>query len=204
MVERQNSYFNSNQDEYIRIHEKAKLDHKSEELGIILLTGAHVDRQGNVVTDMNAPHEIFEEVKGVLFSIGAKCDESFSRIIHILAQSYKTKYAKVELEQVEPDTFTIDSTVNMPTRNEEPYRVRKYQQNHKILNEEWERKKIDEIEEESEDFVKGFKDQKPWNSIFVENQKSEKPEAGTDKFLCLYNVKDPVENLAFDKQEEEK
>jgi hypothetical protein len=47
------------------------LDTKGNHLTIMHLTGCHVDRQGNKVTDMNAPFEILEEVTGINMVLGA-------------------------------------------------------------------------------------------------------------------------------------
>jgi len=70
---------------FIRIHEKPKLDHKADKFGLICLQGQHVDRQGNVVADMNAPHEIFEEVLSISYAMGSEMDPDTQVIMTIIA-----------------------------------------------------------------------------------------------------------------------
>lgn len=55
---------------FIRIHEKPKLDYKSDVLAVIYLTGCHIDETGNSTADMNAPFEIFENVTGISLVCG--------------------------------------------------------------------------------------------------------------------------------------
>jgi hypothetical protein len=65
----------------------------------------------------------------------------------------------------------VTAKIDLPDRREEPFRVKKYQPCHKILNDEWERRKASEIDEPITD----------------------------EKDLCLYKVKNPAENLVFEK-----
>lgn len=153
---------------------------------------------------MNPSHEIFEQVKAVKYSIGDKCDETFANFIQILALSYSEKYQNVKVEKVTHDSFKVEGKVNIPARAEEPYRVRKCQPNHKILNEEWTRKKAEEIEEETEKFIKQFKEKKPWNDVFEDGLKRQQTKVveAPDRTLCLFSLKDPANNLAFEKTAE--
>ena len=111
---------------FIRIHEKPTLDFKSENLAIISLDGCHVDRQGNETVDMNAPFEINEEIRKISFAIGGEADEELARIAHILAQSYKVKYPKAIVSNANLDTFVVEGKIDLPRRNEEPYRVKRF------------------------------------------------------------------------------
>jgi hypothetical protein len=131
---------------FIRIHEKPTLDFKSENLAILSLDGCHVDRQGNETSDMNPSFEINEEVRKISFAVGGEADEELARIAHILAQSYKVKYPKATLSNANWDAFVVESKIDLPKRNEEPYRVKRFQPNHIIENVDWEVKKKSELE----------------------------------------------------------
>ena len=126
VIERASTFFHSNQDVFIRIHEKPKLDHKDDLLGLICLQGQHVDRQGNPVTDMNAAHEIFEDVSSISFAIGKDLDHESNEFIQILCQSYKIKYPKSEIITAKWEDFKIEASKDIVTRVEEPYKVKKY------------------------------------------------------------------------------
>lgn len=95
IVEHATSYFSNHQDCFIRIHEKAKLDHKSDELSFLYLTGVHQDSSGKVVTETNALDMIFEEVHSVSYCMGNTVSNDLSKFTEILVQSYKNKYPKI-------------------------------------------------------------------------------------------------------------
>ncbi len=140
--------FESHQDIFIRIHEKSRLDHKNDSLGLVLLEGQHVDRQGNPTQDMGAQHEIFEDVKAISYVFGTDASDELIKFVQLLAQSYKVKYPKSEVKvgNVSWDSFKVDAKPDQTQRQEEPYRVRKFINNHKIMNEDWVKKKREEIE----------------------------------------------------------
>lgn len=94
-----------------------------------------------------------------------------------MAASYKNKFPKAEVKvgNVSWNDFKIEAKVESNARQEEPFRVRKYQGNHKIMNEDWVKKKREEID----------------NSVL------------DDKDLTLYKVENPAENLVFEKAEEQ-
>lgn len=88
-----------------------------------------------------------------------------------MAASYKTKYPKADVKvgNLSWSDFKVEVKVEAIQRQEEPYRVRKYQGNHKIMNEDWVKKKREEIE----------------NSVLDE------------KDMTLYKIENPAENLVF-------
>ncbi len=75
---------------------------------------------------MNAPFEINEEIRKISFAIGGEVDEELARIAHILAQSYKVKYPKATMSNANWDSFVVEGKIDLPRRNEEPYRVKRF------------------------------------------------------------------------------
>lgn len=46
---------------------------------------------------MSAPHEIFEDISSISYTMGKDMDSENRVFIQILAQSYKVKYPKAEV-----------------------------------------------------------------------------------------------------------
>ncbi len=84
VVEHATSFFSNHQDCFIRIHEKAKLDHKSDELSFLFLQGVHQDSSGKVVTETNAMDMIFEEVHSVSYCTGQSISNELEKFTEIL------------------------------------------------------------------------------------------------------------------------
>jgi hypothetical protein len=53
--------------------------------------------------------------------------------------------------QAKWEDFKIEAKVDIMPRVEEPYRVKKFIKNHRIMNEEWERKKREQLDELTHD-----------------------------------------------------
>ena len=123
---------------------------------------------------MNSPNEIFEDVLSISYAMGGEMDPDTQVIMTVVAQSYKTKYPKADIMQAKWEDFKIEAKVDIMPRAEEPYRVKKYIKNHRIMNEEWERKKREQLDELTQ-----------------------------DQDLTLYKVSNPAQNLFFEKQAEQ-
>lgn len=53
--------------------------------------------------------------------------------------------------QAKWEDFKIEAKVDIMARVEEPYRVKKYIKNYRIMNEEWERKKREQLDQLTQD-----------------------------------------------------
>lgn len=147
MIERVKNKYDTKQDVFIRIHEMQDLDHKDEQLGFIYMTGTHVDSQKNACDDMNAPFEIFEDVKSLTFTVTDKCDAHTAKFVHILAQAYKEKYPGLTVAQGDYANLQVKAHEERQTRRCD-YKIEEYSPNHEIVNAEiiWEKKKRDDLD----------------------------------------------------------
>ena len=84
-IERVESYYSSGQEFFIRIHERAKLNHiDASKLGIIKLEGLHTDENG-LPLKLDSPYQIKEKVNGLQYAVGENCDADHKLIIKYIA-----------------------------------------------------------------------------------------------------------------------
>lgn len=153
---------------FVRIHEKARNDNESAQAVVIRAEG-FFSGNGKPTEDLNPPFELQEEFTALKVLSSEEADTKLLKFANIFVQAHQNRFPKITTAKGDLTECKLEVEYEIPECDEEPWKVQKYPNPHKIQN--------------------FWKDKNDRDELIVD--------VNTD--AIIFNVEDPTQDLQYEK-----